>query len=130
MMKRRLFLGRIAALFGAGIVAAPASAGLRRITELQRSPVAGFQYHRGEAVWAQLTAGSSVDLVREPDNRHDSRAVRVDWNGHTLGYIPRVDNAAICHLLDSGKQVSAEIAALRLSTNPWHRIELAVSLLD
>lgn len=105
MMKRRLFLGRIAALFGAGIVAAPASAGLRRITELQRSPVAGFQYHRGEAVRDGATDRrlQHVNLVREPDNRHDSRAVRVNWNGHTLGYIPREQ----CRNMPSARQRQA-----------------------
>ncbi len=99
-----------------------------RHIELQRSPVAGFQYQNGEAVWPLLTMGAALDLVREPDNVHSPRAVRVDWQGEKVGYVPRVDNAAVSHLLDSGKQVTAKIVALQVSDNPWERIEFAVYL--
>lgn len=72
--------------------------------------------------------GASLDLVREPSNAHDPRAVRVDWQGQKLGYVPRIDNAAVSHLLDNGHSVSAEIVALQLVSNPWDRIEFAVYL--
>jgi hypothetical protein len=127
-MNRRLFIERIAALVGLGAVIPPAQAATLRRIELQRSPVAGFQYHRGESVWSDLKVGEGVMLVREPDNAFDSRAVRVDWQGNKLGYVPRIDNAAISHLLDSNQVVSAEIVSLRMSDNPWDRIEFAVYL--
>lgn len=95
---------------------------------MQRSPVAGFQYHNGEAVWPLLTVGVALDLVRESDNVHDPRAVRVDWRGEKIGYVPRADNAAVSHLLDSGKQVTAKIVTLQVSDNPWERIAFAVYL--
>lgn len=127
-MNRRLFIERIAALVGLGIaVPQVRAASLRRI-ELQRSPVAGFQYHQGEAVWANLQVGESVSLVREPDNAFDPRAVRIDWQGHKLGYVPRIDNAAVSHLLDHGQGVTAEIVFMRESDNPWDRIDFAVYL--
>ncbi len=127
-MNRRLFIERIAALVGL-VAAIPQvqAAGSRRI-ELQRSPVAGFQYHQGEVVWANLQVGASVSLVREPDNAFDPRAVRIDWQGHKLGYVPRVDNAAVSHLLDNGQGVVAQIVSLNDSINPWDRIELSIHL--
>lgn len=127
-MNRRLFIERIAALVGIGVAIPQARAASSRRIELQRSPVAGFQYHRGESIWADLRVGEGVNLVREPDNPFDPRAVRVDWQGFKLGYVPRIDNAAICHLLDNGQVVTAEIVALRESDNPWDRIEFAVLL--
>lgn len=127
-MNRRLFIERIAALVGIGVAIPQARAASSRRIELQRSPVAGFQYHRGESIWTDLRVGEGVNLVREPDNPFDPRAVRVDWQGCKLGYVPRIDNAAICHLLDSGQVVTAEIVALRESDNPWDRIEFAVFL--
>lgn len=127
-MNRRLFIERIAALVGLGAVIPPAQAVTSRRVELQRSPVAGFQYHRGESVWSDLQVGEGIMLVREPDNAFDSRAVRVDWQGNKLGYVPRIDNAAISHLLDSGQGVSAEIVSLRMSDNPWDRVKFAVYL--
>jgi hypothetical protein len=127
-MSRRSFLERIAALVGTSIAAPVVHAAAIRTIELQRSPLAGFQYHRGETVWPLLAVGAALELVREPDNAYDSRAVRVDWQGQKLGYVPRIDNAAVSHLLDGGQAVSAEIVSLQPSDNPWERIELAVHL--
>ena len=127
-MSRRLFLERIAALAGFSVAAPLVQASAAKRIELQRSPVAGFQYHQGETVWPLLTVGASLNLVREPDNAYDARAVRVDWQGQKLGYVPRIDNAAVSHLLDNGQLVSAEIVALQPSNNPWDRIQFAVYL--
>jgi hypothetical protein len=125
-MSRRSFLERIAALVGTSIAAPVVQASTIRTIELQRSPVAGFQYHNGEAVWPLLTLGAALDLVREPDNAYDSRAIRVDWQGNKLGYLPRIENTAVSHLLDGGQNVTARIVALQDGDNPWQRIELAV----
>lgn len=129
-MSRRLFLERIAALIGISVAAPVAHAAAPRKVELQRSPVAGFQYHQGEAIWPLLMAGASLSLVREPGNAHDPRAVRVDWQGQKLGYVPRIDNAAASHLLDAGHVLHAEIVTLRQSDNPWDRLEFAIFLAD
>ncbi len=127
-MSRRLFLERVAALIGISIAVPVARAAVIRKVELQRSPVAGFQYHQGEAIWPLLMVGTSLSLVREPENPHDPRAVRIDWQGQKLGYMPRIDNAAASQLLDRGESVSAAITALNVSANPWERIEFAVYL--
>ena len=127
-MSRRLFFERMAALIGISVAAPFAGATTSRQIELQRSPVAGFQYHQGEVVWPMLAVGTSLTLVREPENQYDPRAVRVDWQGHKLGYVPRIDNAAVSHLLDSDQVVAATIVSLKDSTNPWDRIEFAVLL--
>ncbi|MDR0234314.1 MAG: HIRAN domain-containing protein [Zoogloeaceae bacterium] len=129
-MDRRLFFGRIATLIGVSIAAPVVRAVVSGKVELQRSPVAGFQYHQGKAIWSSLKVGASLSLVREPDNIHDERAVRVDWQGRKIGYVPYVDNAAISHLMDAGHVLHAEIIALRESDNPWDRVEFAVFLAD
>ncbi|MCC6532140.1 MAG: HIRAN domain-containing protein [Burkholderiales bacterium] len=128
-MGRRRFLETLAALVGIGITA-PARAAAARMVELQRSPLAGFQYHRGEAVWPALAVGAALSLVREADNAYDARAVRVDWQGQKLGYVPRIDNAAVSHLLDAGHVLQAEIVRLCAAKNPWERVELAIFLTE
>lgn len=128
-MNRRLFFERLAAIVGLAATTPLVQAATVRRIELQRSPIAGFQYHHGEAVWSMMTVGSPLDLVREPDNRHDPRAVRVDWQGRKIGYVPRIDNAAVSQLLDRGERLGVEIVALRDSNNPWDRVEFAVYLL-
>lgn len=96
---------------------------------LQRSPLAGFQFHEGEKLWPQLAVGTTLTLVREADNRHDPRAVRVDRHGIKLGYLPRVDNAAVSQLLDRGQALLASIVTLRLDRDPWKRIEMEIEWL-
>ncbi len=49
-----------------------------RAVLLQTSPVAGFQYHQGELLWALMRRGDRLALVREPDNEYDDKAVQID----------------------------------------------------
>ena len=127
-MSRRVFLKSLTALVGGLALPAVARAATNGINAkaLQQSPLAGFQYHHGEALWQQLAVGQTLQLVREPDNRFDDRAVRVEWQGHKLGYIPRLDNAAVSQLLDKGERLEAVIARLAESSNPWERVGVEV----
>lgn len=127
-MSRRTFLKSLTALIGGLALPAVAHAATNRenAKTLQHSPLAGFQYHHGEALWPQLAIGQTLQLVREPGNRHDDRAVRVDWQGHKLGYIPRLDNAAVSQLLDRGERLDAIIAGLQNRSNPWGRVMMEV----
>ncbi len=128
-MFRREFLHSLLVLVGlAPHAAIGRAAAPPRTVLLQVSPVAGFQYHEGEAVWAGLREGRALDLVREADNLHDDKAVRIEWAGRKLGYLPRVENHAVAQLLDRGERLDARIAGLRESRNPWERIRVEVSL--
>ncbi|MDF1527459.1 MAG: HIRAN protein, partial [bacterium] len=81
-MDRMTFFKRVAVLVGAcALKAVPAAARRKEQVEIQRSPVAGFQYGEGEEVWRELPVGAPLALVREPGNPHDERAVRVQWRG-------------------------------------------------
>lgn len=126
-MNKRSFLRGLVAALGAGLAAAPAAAPRRNVL-IQRSPLAGFRYHAGEELWPQLAVGQPLALVREPANPHDERAVRIDWHGRKLGYLPRAENAAVAQMLDRGEQLRARIAWLRTSPDPWERVEVAVEL--
>lgn len=126
-MSRRAFLKSLTALVGGfalPVVVRAATPPVGKI--LQHSPLAGFQYHQGEALWPQLAVGQPLQLEREPDNRYDDRAVRVEWHGHKLGYVPRLDNATVSQLLDRGEKLEATIAWLNESHNPWERIGVEV----
>ncbi len=89
---------------------------------VQSSPLAGFHYHAGAEVWAQLKEGDVLQLKREPDNPYDSRAVRVEWQGRQLGYLPRAENQAVAAEMDRGGRVTARIARLRSHPNPRQRV--------
>ncbi|HUF19296.1 MAG TPA: HIRAN domain-containing protein [Burkholderiales bacterium] len=95
---------------------------------VQSSPLAGFQFHEGKRLWAQLNIGDTLEMVREPDNPHDPRAVRIDWRGYKLGYLPRRENQAVARQLDFGNRLQARITRLTRHRDPWKRIEFEIFL--
>src|SRR5690349_11997707 len=80
---------------------------------VQSSPLAGYNYHEAPAVFAAMRPGDALSLVREPDNPHDANAVRVEWQAHKLGYVPRTQNAVLAWALDKGEPLDARISRLQ-----------------
>ena len=110
------------------IILAPfASAESIRIL-VQSSPLAGSQYYAMAEVWHLIRPGDRLTLEREPGNRHDRNAVRVNWNGQQIGYVPRAENRAVARALDQGEMLEARVARLRDDPNPWRRVEIEVYL--
>jgi hypothetical protein len=93
---------------------------------VQRSPLAGFRHHEAASVWSEMHVGDALDLVREPANAHDANAVRVEWRGRMLGYVPRAQNQALAWAMDRGEPVTARIAALRVAGNSRRVLEFEV----
>ena len=93
---------------------------------LQDSPLAGFQYHAGKTLWPQMRVGDGLTLVREPDNVHDAKAVRVEWQGHKIGYVPRRENADVARFMDGGQQLEAKIVRLAEVRDPWSRVRFEI----
>jgi hypothetical protein len=89
---------------------------------LGAQPVAGFQYYAGKRVWDDLQVGDMLALVREADNTYDPNAVRVEWHGEKLGYVPHAGNATVAKLLDKGIKVSGRIINLHPGRSQWQRI--------
>ena len=96
---------------------------------VQSSPLAGSQYYAAGELRDQIRVGDRLSLTREPGNRHDANAVRVDWNGRTLGYVPRTENRAVARALDAGERLEGRVSRLREDRNPWKRVELEVFLI-
>ena len=118
---------RTTLLFVAVLVSALANAQSTEVRMLvQNSPLAGFQYYQGKQLWDDLKVGDMLTLVREPDNPHDGNAIRVEWQGHKLGYVPRRDNHTVALHIDRGGLVEARVSRLTAHRNPWQRIEFEV----
>ncbi|HKO88876.1 MAG TPA: HIRAN domain-containing protein [Burkholderiales bacterium] len=93
---------------------------------VQSSPLAGFNYHQAALLWDDMRVGDRLELRREPDNPHDSQAIRVDWRGHKLGYVPRKENASLAWAMDQGQRLAARVSRMELSADPRRRIEFEV----
>ncbi|MFT3734025.1 MAG: HIRAN domain-containing protein [Rhodocyclaceae bacterium] len=93
---------------------------------LQRVTVAGVAYHEAKTVWPRLREGDALEVVRDAGNSHDPLAVRIDWQGHVLGYLPRELSGPVASALDKGMPLSARIVRLREHPNPRERILIEV----
>jgi hypothetical protein len=122
-MLPRLASLALAIALAAGAAPAPAA---EAVIVVQRSPLAGFRHYAGRDHWRGMQAGDRLQLVRETDNPYDANAVRVDWRGVVLGYVPRRENAAVARQLDRGAALEARIAALRENRNRSVRIEFEI----
>lgn len=96
---------------------------------VQHSPLAGSQYYAETSLRERIRLGDRLTLVREAGNRHDANAVRVEWNGHALGYVPRAENRALARALDAGERLEGRVSRLRDDPNPWRRVEFDVFLI-
>ncbi|MCE2948101.1 MAG: HIRAN domain-containing protein [bacterium] len=106
----------------------PTPTAIEAMIVVRSSPLAGFQFHAGEELFAQMQVGDRLALVREPDNPHDRNAVRVEWRQVKLGYVPRRDNPQVARQMDLGAALEARVSRLRAARNPWDRIEFEVVL--
>ncbi len=93
---------------------------------LQDSPLAGFQYHAGKSLWSRMQVGDALELIREPDNPFDGNAVRVEWQGRKIGYVPRRENADVARFMDRGQRLEARITRLAEVRDPWARVRFEI----
>ena len=126
-MKRRTFFQRLFGSLGAAVASPVVVAGDRSVL-IQESPVAGFQFHEGDAVWSSMTVGTPLKLVREPDNSHDGNAVAVYFHDDKLGYVPRGENGVVAQMIDRGEKLEATISRLTVDDDPWQRVRFSVIL--
>ena len=95
---------------------------------VQNAPLAGFVYYDGKDVWERMKRGDALTLVREPSNAHDPNAVRLEWRGRMLGYVPRKDNVDLARQMDHGARVVARVTELHKAANGRHRISYEISV--
>jgi len=126
-LRRQLIL---ALALGFTLAASPGLAGGRLRVMVQRSPLAGFQYHAAPRLWPELRQGEALTLRREPENPHDPRAIAVFRGTDQLGYLPRAENDVVSRALDEGRRLDARISRLREGSDPWQRVELEVFLVS
>jgi len=116
----------VAVVVGNAAWGSPPAWGAEAVIVVQRSPLAGFRHYEAPETWRSMAVGERLQLVREPDNPYDANAVRVEWRGVKLGYVPRRDNAAVARQMDRGAALEARFASLRENRNRSVRLEFEV----
>ena len=126
-MQRRIFFQSLFGGMGAAMIGSQIHAQDRTIL-LQESPVAGFQYYRGNAIWPLLRVGEKLSLVRESLNDHDRDAVAVYFRNDKLGFVPQRENRTVAQMLDRGESLEATISKVLNESDPWERIRISIFL--
>jgi hypothetical protein len=121
---RRLVAASLAACF------APAFAGNSQDTYLLVGVcfVNSFEHYDGKRVFSRMRVGDLLRLVREAGNSQDDNAVRVEWRGHKLGYIPSSSNEGVARQLDFGNRLRARVIRLSRHRDPNRRVEMEIIL--
>lgn len=113
---------------------------------LTTCPIAGISYHVGytDEIWNEFHVGLEVALVRDRENKYDSKAVAVALKDDVgdnpdafdfdfiLGYIPRAQNDEICAIIDSGRAESlyAVLSEVNFGDAINNRLRLSVYTRD
>lgn len=93
---------------------------------LQNVLAAGLRHHEAKSIWEELKVGDPITLVREANNPVDPDAVRIDWKGHVLGYLPRSANQFAARQLDRGSKLQARIKAIDKYRNHRRKLEIEI----
>lgn len=70
--------------------------------------VAGFR-HESKIVADEVAVDASVQFIPEPDNDYDSKAIRIEMNGHKLGYVDRGRLDLFHRLLNTGHSINGKV---------------------
>ncbi|MCB9001298.1 MAG: HIRAN domain-containing protein [Bacteroidales bacterium] len=93
--------------------------------------IAGFTYYDGPIALSELKIGSRLQLVFEPENKYDPKAVTIFFNSYKLGYVPRNENSAISKLLEMGYNIfDTRIQRLDTTTAPEEQVGVIVYLVN
>jgi len=93
------------------------------------SHVAGTTFIEGiEELEPHLNIDDRLDFFREPDNKHDPKAIVIkNADGVKIGYVPREDNVIFSRLMDAGKLLFGKITHKELK-GKWLKINIKIFL--
>ncbi len=74
------------------------------------SVIRGHHVYKG--LWTPVV-GESLDVLREPSNPYDSRAVSVERDGGVIGHVPREIRKAFFSFLVHGGTITCEVIGCR-----------------
>ena len=89
--------------------------------------VRGFSYYEGPKIINELNSSGLLELVREPNNEYDSRAIALYFNAKKIGFIPMESNEVLSVLLDTKLlNLQAEITHIEPNAQSWENVFVAI----
>lgn len=75
-----------------------------------QTQIVGSQFAPGaRSILLTLTDAQELTLKRNPDNKYDSNAIEVRYEGSMLGHVPAVIAAALAPVMDAGEHIRCRI---------------------
>jgi len=89
--------------------------------------IAGVQHHQMNKVLDFLDEGMELELVPEPTNKFDPNAIRIEFNGTMLGYVPKKFSSEVSGAIELGVELECIISKFNKSASPWEQCEVLIS---
>jgi hypothetical protein len=127
MINRIDFLKRLGAI-GAGVLTGRlVQKNLPVRKEIFRAYIRGLQHYGGLKIAKQMLPGERLQLIREPENKHDPCAIAIYYRGDKIGYFPAEDNVVLSNMMDAASfQFEAEVEFIDRNAPYWERISFVV----
>lgn len=94
---------------------------------LKQCFVRGFSYYEGPNIIQEINKSGNLEMVREPENEFDHRAIALYFNQKKIGYLPRESNKTLSILMDTALlEFHAEITHIESDASDWEKIRIAV----
>jgi single-stranded-DNA-specific exonuclease len=75
--------------------------------------LAGVTYAKNaQTILPTLNSGTELELIREPENQYDKNAVRVEYDGDRLGFLPAHVARELAHRIDEGENFTCHVAQI------------------
>ena len=97
---------------------------------LLQSFVRGFRFYEGLKLLDEMHEGDLLEMLREPANEYDPKAIALCFNQHKIGFIPKEDNDILSRLMDADVvKLQAEITHLNKEAKAWENVHIGVYVL-
>lgn len=97
---------------------------------LLQSFVRGFRFYEGLKLLDEMHEGDLLEMLREPANEYDPKAIALYFNQHKIGFIPKEDNDILSRLMDADVvKLQAEITHLNKEAKAWENVHIGVYVL-
>ena len=125
-MKRSSFIKSLIGLPAIGLINVESFTQYEKVY-LKQFFVRGFSYYLGPKIIDEINKSGQLEMVREPENKFDKRAIALHFNNKKIGYLPRESNKTISILMDTELlEFHAELTQIESDASDWEKIRVAV----
>lgn len=89
-----------------------------------RFNVAGVQYSDYQLILGGIKPGSLVKFIGEPSNQYDRMAIRIEYSGISIGYVPRcsIQQSELWEAHRQGRRCIGYVTAFNKTNPTWAMI--------